>query len=126
MKARATSSPPCSRPGAVPQVFVAQRVPHRGSAPDGDASWPLLAGLVLSGAMIVSVPRALVEQHAPPGDLQRDPTAALNVLAQFERRLSQPVRSLARLAAGLAAQSSTAPPTPRRKLARLPRFFSRQ
>jgi glycosyltransferase involved in cell wall biosynthesis len=96
------------------------------STAENDLHWPLLAELALSGAKIVSVPRALVERRAPPGDLHRDATAALGVLTHFERQLSPPVRSLARLAAGLAAESSAHPPAARRRLAGLRRILSRR
>lgn len=85
---------------------------------DQEDPWPLLARLSLEGATIVSIPRALAGSRTPPGDVDRAPAAALAVLQQFERHLPPGVRSLARLAAGLAA--ATAPqPRPRGRLRRL-------
>src|SRR5439155_26359342 len=71
-----------------------------------DPAWPLLARLVLSGARIVSVPAPLVRTSRRPGDVNRDPTAALAVLHEFERHLPEATHSLARLATGLAAQAA--------------------
>jgi O-antigen biosynthesis protein len=70
--------------------------------------WPLLAHLTLGGASIVSIPRALVDQRAAPAD------AAVSLLVRelFEQRLAPPLRSLARVAAGLAAHE---PPAPARR-----------
>jgi glycosyltransferase involved in cell wall biosynthesis len=70
--------------------------------------WPLLAGLSLEGAKIVSVPRALVTQRKPPADVLSDPTGALRVVHHFEQHLPHGLRYLARLAAGLAAMQPTA------------------
>jgi glycosyltransferase involved in cell wall biosynthesis len=78
--------------------------------------WSLLAGLVLAGAKIVAVPEALVERRGSP----EDESAALQVVQEFERRLPSSLRSLARLAAGLAAQR-TGPARPRRR-----RLFGRR
>jgi glycosyltransferase involved in cell wall biosynthesis len=83
----------------------------------GDARenpWSLFARLNLDGAKIVSVPRALALRRKRPEDVTHDPAAALRVAEQFERRLPRSLRSLARLAAGLAAAPSPAPP--RRRL----------
>jgi glycosyltransferase involved in cell wall biosynthesis len=87
--------------------------------PDGleqDDPWPLYARLSLAGAKIVSIPRALATRSKEPGNVDRDPIAALRVVQQFEARLPHSLRGLARLAAGLAA----APPqrTPPRTLLR--------
>jgi glycosyltransferase involved in cell wall biosynthesis len=71
--------------------------------PVEDPDWPLLADLSLSGARIVSVPAPLVTRSAGPGSIGRDPSAALLVVQRFERALPETLRSLARLAAGLAA-----------------------
>jgi glycosyltransferase involved in cell wall biosynthesis len=81
--------------------------------------WPLYARLSLEGATIVSVPRALAATPTPPGDVDRDPGAALQVVQEFERHLPRPLRSLARLAAGLAATPPRSAPQPRSVLRRL-------
>ena len=73
----------------------------------GDASaptWPLLAGLAAGGAHIVSVPAPLVTRRARPATIERQPTEALLVAERFERAAPEATRSLARLAAGLAAR----------------------
>jgi hypothetical protein len=67
--------------------------------------WPLLANLTLGGASIVSIPRALVDQRPAPADA----AVSLLVREEFEQRLAPPLRSLARVAAGLAAQKQAAP-----------------
>jgi O-antigen biosynthesis protein len=77
---------------------------ERVSGVDGD--WPLLAGLAASGARIVSVPLPLVRRVDPPGDVARDAQPALLVVEEFERALPPEARSLARLAAGLAADAA--------------------
>jgi glycosyltransferase involved in cell wall biosynthesis len=79
--------------------------------------WALLARLTLEGVTIVSVPIALATSGKHPGDLVRDPSAALAVVQRFEQHLPWELRSLARLTAGLAA--SPAPGVaPRRSLLR--------
>jgi hypothetical protein len=83
---------------------------------DDDDPWLLYAKLALDGAKIVSVPRALAAPRTPPGDVTSDPATALRVAEQFERRLPRSLRSLARLAAGLAAAPTPAPR--RRRLSR--------
>jgi glycosyltransferase involved in cell wall biosynthesis len=70
---------------------------------DHDPDWPLLARLAARGAQIVSIPRALLVRDAHPGDIRQHPSDALLVVQEFERRLPREVRSLARLAGGLAA-----------------------
>ena len=75
--------------------------------------WPLLARAVLNGANAVSIPRPLVESRAPSTD------DALAVMQEFERSLPHGSRLLARLAAGLAAQSASAQHTARRRLSKL-------
>ena len=75
--------------------------------------WPLLARAVLGGATAVSIPRPLVEARAPSTD------DALAVVHEFERFLPQGSRLLARLAAGLAAQSTSAKHGARRRLSKL-------
>jgi hypothetical protein len=90
-----------------------------GSRPaEGDPDWPLLAGLSLSGARILSVPAPLVTRRAQPGSVERDPTDAMLVLERVERALPDPVRSTARLAAGIAANSRRRPDAPAAGLAR--------
>lgn len=80
--------------------------------------WTMYARLSLDGATIVSVPRALARQQEPPGDVRRDAAAALRVVDHFERRLPRSLRSLARLAAGLAAAPAQPVPQPRSRLRR--------
>jgi glycosyltransferase involved in cell wall biosynthesis len=92
---------------------------RRSLLPDGaglDDPWPLYAHLSLAGATIVSIPRALATRTTEPGDVDRDPAAALRVVQQFEAHLPHSLRGLARLAAGLAA--APAQQTPRRTLLR--------
>src|SRR5206468_103675 len=72
---------------------------------DADPDWPLLAGLSAAGARIVSVPLPLVTCRAAPGAIERDPSDALLVVERVEQALPPPLRSIARLAAGLAADA---------------------
>jgi glycosyltransferase involved in cell wall biosynthesis len=90
---------------------------------EDDPAWPLLAHLVLSGASLVSLPEALVRARRRPGDVKRDPAGALAVLREFERHLPETTRSLARLAAGLAAHGVDPHGNSRR---RLPKLLSRR
>jgi O-antigen biosynthesis protein len=89
----------------------------------GDHDWPLLARLNAAGARVVSVPLPLVSRAARPGALDCEPSDALLVVEALERTLPDPLRLLARLAAGLAAQTPEPPPAPsyglRRRLRRL-------
>jgi glycosyltransferase involved in cell wall biosynthesis len=78
-----------------------------------DPNWPLVARLVLAGADLVSVPETLVTTERRPGDVKNDPVGALAVAKEFERRLPETAHGLARLAAGLAAQSAAPPPPAR-------------
>ena len=80
-----------------------------GRPAEGDPDWPLLARLSASGAQIVSVPTPLLTRRARPGTLERHPADALLVAAQFERALPDQLHSLARLAAGLAANAQEPP-----------------
>jgi glycosyltransferase involved in cell wall biosynthesis len=77
-------------------------------APVGD-SWERLARLTLDGATVVSVPRPLATRSTPVPDVANAPETALRVVAEFERRLPDALRNLARLAAGLAAPLPAAP-----------------
>ena len=70
----------------------------------GDPDWPLLARLSASGAQIVSVPIPLVTRVARPGTLEHVPSDGLLVVEHLEHALPPHLRSLARLAAGLAAE----------------------
>jgi glycosyltransferase involved in cell wall biosynthesis len=94
---------------------------------EGDPTWPLLASLSLSGAEIVSIPKAIVEQRRQPGDCRRGTSDALAVAQSFEEQLGRPLASLARLAAGLAIdEPSTLAPhgllaRVRARLSRIPR-----
>jgi len=76
---------------------------------EGDADWPLLAGLSVSGARIVSIPIPLVTRKAHPGALERQPSDAFLVLEQLERALPNPLRAVGRVAADLAAGSVVSP-----------------
>jgi glycosyltransferase involved in cell wall biosynthesis len=78
--------------------------------------WLLYAQLSLSGAKIVSIPRALATARAEPGTVESDPATALLVVQRFEAGLPGPLRGLARLAAGLAAKTPS--PAPRRNVLR--------
>lgn len=74
--------------------------------------WVLLAELALGGAKIVSIPEPLVDRRQGPDD----ESVALLVVQRFEQHLPRPLRLLARLAAGLAAQASASPHQRRRRL----------
>jgi hypothetical protein len=90
----------------------------------GDCDWPLLARLSLEGAHIVSVPAPLIERRRRPGTLDGSGAERLLVVQQFERNLPGSHRSLARLAAGLAAAAPSATgraSLPRRLLRRIGR-----
>jgi O-antigen biosynthesis protein len=86
--------------------------------PTDDPDWLLLARLRVSGARIVSVPLPLVTQTRQPGTLERNPPNALLVAEQYERVLPDELRSLARLAAGLAADVRRPTPAFTPRLAR--------
>jgi glycosyltransferase involved in cell wall biosynthesis len=75
----------------------------------GDPDWRMLARLSTAGAQIVSVPLPLVTSRSRPGTLERNPTDGLLVVEHFERSLPEQLRSLARLAAGLAADTWASP-----------------
>jgi glycosyltransferase involved in cell wall biosynthesis len=70
---------------------------------EDDRAWPLLTALELDGARIVSLPLPLVTTEHAPGSLERDPGDALLVVERLEQSLPPPLRGLARLTAGLAA-----------------------
>ena len=76
---------------------------------ENDPDWALLARLAASGARIVSVPMALVARAIRPGSVDSDRSDALLAVAELERALPHPVRSAARLAAGLAANARAVP-----------------
>jgi glycosyltransferase involved in cell wall biosynthesis len=92
---------------------------RRSVLPDGaerQDPWPLYAQLSLEGATIVSIPRGLAARRKEPGDVERDPAAALLVVQHFEAHLPFPLRGLARLGAGLAAAApERASPVRRRR-----------
>ncbi len=90
----------------------------------GDHDWPLLARLNAAGARVVSVPVPLVSRAARPGALDREPSDALLVIEALERALPDQLRLVARLAAGLAAETRQAPPTPTHGLRRRLRRFA--
>ena len=70
--------------------------------------WPLLARLSASGARVVSVPVPLVTRRGRARE--RDPGDALLVVEHLERELPDSLRSVVRLAAGLAAESQRSSP----------------
>jgi glycosyltransferase involved in cell wall biosynthesis len=76
------------------------------SPPPRDPAWPLFARLASAGAHIVSLPLALVDDATPPGTIQNDPIGALLALQELERALPESLKGAARLAAGLAADTS--------------------
>lgn len=88
--------------------------------PDGetDPDWPLLARLAARGTRIVSVPIPLVTRCTRPGSIEHDPREGLLVLQELERALPDQLRSLARLAAGLAADQQQRVPAPAEGLPR--------
>lgn len=88
--------------------------------------WPLFARLSLDGAMIVSIPRTLVERSLSPSDVSSEPAEALLVAQEFERHLDDTVRPLARLAAGLGASEGASSPSPASVFRRLLRRFRTQ
>jgi hypothetical protein len=71
-----------------------------------DPDWALLAALNAAGARIVSIPEPLVTRTSPPAAVERSPSDALLAVVHLERTLPDPLRATARLAAGLAADSS--------------------
>ena len=74
--------------------------------PHGDPDWPLLARLGARGARIASIPLPLVTRSTAPGTIERDPEDGLLVVENLEQELPEHLGSLARLAAGLAAEAS--------------------
>lgn len=80
---------------------------HDLTARDGekDADWRLLARLSLAGAAIVSVPLPLVKRTKARGRLGDGSRDAVLVLEEFESAVPRPLDSIARLAAGLAADA---------------------
>ena len=77
-----------------------------------DADWPLLARLSATGARVVSVPLPLITRGSRPGTLERNPSDGLLVVDHLERSLPDQLGSLARLAAGLAADAQRRSPGP--------------
>lgn len=75
-----------------------------------DPDWPLLAWLSARGATIVSVPKPLVTRVLRPGSIERNPEDALLVTEHLGRGLPDSQASLARLAAGLAADAHASAP----------------
>jgi hypothetical protein len=92
--------------------------PSGPSSAEADADWHLLAGLSASGARMVSVPLPLVTRRARPGSLERTPGDGLLAVQELEQALPHPLRSLARLAAGLATSVHAAPAEEREGLLR--------
>lgn len=70
-----------------------------------DADWPLLAGLSVAGAKIVSIPTPLVTRTSPPAADDSHPAEALRVLRQLERALPHNLRFIAELVPRLAAEA---------------------
>jgi glycosyltransferase involved in cell wall biosynthesis len=83
-----------------------------------DADWPLLAGLAVAGARIVSVPTPLVTRRTAPGSVDRDPSDALLVVDRLERALPEPLQGAARVVAGVAADAPRSAPEARPSLVR--------
>jgi glycosyltransferase involved in cell wall biosynthesis len=73
---------------------------------DRDPDWRLLAGLTATGAKVVSIPEPLVTRSAGVGTVREDPGDALLAVHELERALPRPLRGMARLAAGLAANAA--------------------
>jgi glycosyltransferase involved in cell wall biosynthesis len=72
---------------------------------DRDADWRLLAGLTAAGRTVVSIPEPLVTRSAGVGTVKGDSGDALLAVHELERALPRPLRGMARLAAGLAANA---------------------
>jgi glycosyltransferase involved in cell wall biosynthesis len=89
------------RPALIRRSLLAGRV-LEGTFTDPD--WPLFAELSASEAEIVSVPVPLVTTRVRPGSVERNAEESLAVLEALERVLPDHLRSLARLAAGLAVR----------------------
>jgi glycosyltransferase involved in cell wall biosynthesis len=83
-----------------------------------EPDWPLLAGLSVAGAKIVSVPIPLVTRTAPPGAVDTHPADARLVAKHAERALPHSLRLLAELAPRLAADMQRPVPAGTRGLAR--------
>jgi glycosyltransferase involved in cell wall biosynthesis len=90
-----------------------------------DPDWPLYAAMSAHGAKIVSVPLPLVERHGEPGSLERDAADALLVVGELEQTLPRHLCDLARLAAGLVADSHRAAPARASVLRRIGRRLRR-
>jgi hypothetical protein len=71
-----------------------------------DPDWGLLTGLTATGAKVVSIPEPLVTRSAGVGTVREDPGDALLAVQELERALPRPLRGMARLAAGLAANAA--------------------
>jgi len=69
---------------------------------DARELWPLLAGMAASGASIVSIPLPLAD-----GGVDEEPAAALRAVQALESALPVALRGAARLAAGLAPETSS-------------------
>jgi hypothetical protein len=68
----------------------------------------------------------LVARMAPPGTLEHEPSDALLVVDAFEAALPEPLRLLARLAAGLAAGPRDPAPPPEHRVKRFARRVLRK
>jgi glycosyltransferase involved in cell wall biosynthesis len=95
--------------GVLANHYGAIALIRRSLVSGAEERWPLLARLVLDGAKIVSVPRTLATAGRPPRSIDTDSAEALQVIAHFERRLPRSLKSLARLAGGLAAKDKQHP-----------------
>ena len=105
------------------KVVLIRRGLDDGTTPE----WPLLARLSAEGAGIVSIPLPFLESSTPPATLETAPGEALLIVESLERSLPPALRSLARLAAGLAAETRTAAGAPTHgRLRRLARAVRRR
>jgi glycosyltransferase involved in cell wall biosynthesis len=105
--------------GVLSNAYGTVALVRRNLVTDSEAGvWPLLARLSASGARIVSIPLPLATSTERPGDVASDPRGALAVARELEQALPESLRSLARLAAGLAAEAQR-PPAPPSRLRRL-------
>jgi len=84
-------------------VALIRRALLEGVPAEAHAVWPLLAWVVAAGARIVSVPAPLVTSRRRPASVEENPREALLVGQALERALAEPLRTTARLVAGLAS-----------------------
>jgi glycosyltransferase involved in cell wall biosynthesis len=107
----------CGGLGALTNAYGTVGYVRRSLLEDAPADdWLLYARLALKGATIVSIPDVLVETRRAELD---DPEVALAVAQEFELALPRATRSLARLAAGLDAQTKQSATPARRRFSTL-------